>query len=315
MKEFGWQGLRFPIPSMWEIGQLAENYLLLVQQGVPVFEARWNRIRGTFDARRQLKRILKQLPASLRKPFQSMALPASWQTATQRFETSAFQWWQNGTYAKGLLLYCRQCKRVLVLQFFSQSPITTTDRSLDTQLLAGLRDHSKDGQTRWAIYDMALSLPESMALQRFRLSPGHFHLRFGDRQRQLRIQRWSTASFILAGKSVQQVAQKLLKIDHSVPYNHPNKTQSFESEELEPVGIGQRIFQQILKKRRSKMTRFWYQAEIDHLFAVQLVARPFQEINDWLDQLCQMLDSPEKTTASGLEKSECLDAGKKMLPR
>ena len=188
-KIFAWAGLRFRLPAGWETGQLARNHGWLESDFKPTLEFKTAYVKGHFSFRRHLKRLKQASPLRLRPT----ELPDGWQPYLARFHTQAFSWQSPRLAGDGLLIHCPECRRATLMQFFRnpQKP------SAVETVLASFDDHGPARRPTVAVYDIQVSVPDIMPLERFRFDSGAFELVFGGGDRRLTLWRWSPADAAL----------------------------------------------------------------------------------------------------------------------
>jgi hypothetical protein len=188
-KIFAWAGLRFRLPAGWETGQLARDHGWLESHFKPALEFKTAYVQGHFSFRRHLKRLEQTSPLRVRPT----ELPASWQPHLTAFQTQAFSWQGPRTAGDGVLIYCPECRRATLMQFFRS---TRTPSAVDT-ILASFDDHGRARQPTVAVYDIRVSVPDSLPLVQFRFDSGAFKLVFGGGDKRLTLWRWSPADVAL----------------------------------------------------------------------------------------------------------------------
>jgi len=191
VKPFVWAGLALTVPSSWETGQLDDGYALLEYDLRPVLEIKTAVIRGRFSFRRHLNQLARQggkrLPLDM--PLASPA--AHWPEFPAEARVQTFAWQAGQVCAKGLLYYCRRCRRATLIQFFDQG------RNAIPLVLPTFRDHAHPSGPTIAIYDIQATLPARFGLTRFRFDAGQFEIVFGHSREIASLWRWSPADILL----------------------------------------------------------------------------------------------------------------------
>ncbi len=190
LKLFAWAGLRFHLPPDWETGQLAIDHGWLEHDFQPVLEFKTAIIRGRFSFRRHLKQLEQTSPLRLHHTD----LPAAWRPHLTRFETRAFTWQGPHLAGEGLVIYCPECRRATLLQFYRSG--RAAGGSV-LQVLASFSDHGAARRPTVGIYDIQVTVPTNLPLKRFRFDSGRFALVFGGRREQVTLWRWSPADAAL----------------------------------------------------------------------------------------------------------------------
>ncbi len=216
-KEIAWNGVRFRVPSGWEISRMGHRYLQLEDDDGPVFELKWQSVKGRFSHDDHLKKIgaghwrRKGIEVEAGEP------PDHWRDALGRYSARAFRWQGARLGGEGAVLYCAVCRTALLVQFLRDDIVA--DKALCSGILASLRDHSSsggEGRVRWAVYDLRAEVPVAFTLKDYRFHAGEFTLTFdGPGHALLSLHRWGPASMVLARQTLDQfVGSRFTWIDH-----------------------------------------------------------------------------------------------------
>ncbi len=158
---FAWAGLRFRLPSGWETGQLAKDHGWLESEFRTVLEFKTAIVRGRFSFRRHMRQLAQTSPLRL----QQMDLPIAWQPYLTAFQTRAFSWQGPRLAGDGLLIYCPDCRRATMLQFYRTGG--AAEKAVRT-VLASFDDHGQGRGPAVAVYDIHVTVPDTLPLKRFR---------------------------------------------------------------------------------------------------------------------------------------------------
>lgn len=199
VKEIGWDGLCFTVPANWDPAAIDRRYLLLEKAGAPQLALRWDLADRRFSPESALKRLGKRQPKTSGLAISPADLPASWQKALGRYAHLGFRWQDGQTRSRGMVLKCRQCHRLCLLQGYPDCPEPDLLR-----LLRSFADHPQGPDRLWAVFDMHARLPGAFNLQAHRFDPGGFWLDFLDAgtDTRLNLYRWSPASVLLRDRSL-----------------------------------------------------------------------------------------------------------------
>ncbi len=187
---FAWAGLRFDLPAGWETSQLAKDHGWLEADFKPVLEFKTAVVRGHFSFRRQLKQLMRD--SALR--LESTDLPATYRPLLNAFDTRGFRWQGPRLGGDGLIIYCPDCRRATLLQFYRTR---RAEAQAVRTVLDSFSDHGTERHPSVAVYDIRVTVPERLPLLRFRFESGRFELVFGNRRSQLTLWRWSPADAAL----------------------------------------------------------------------------------------------------------------------
>ena len=219
---FAWSGIALTIPAEWETGTLGKGYALLENRFRPVLELKTALIRGRFSAQRHLKRLARSGNPGGAPSLETIPLPSEWPAFPPPALVSAFAWQGARMGGKGLVHFCRTCRRATLIQFFDHG-----DRSAAEipRVLTSFRDHGLESGPSFAVYDIQATLPDHFDLQQFRFEAGRFTLVFRQARETVTLWRWSPASVVLAGcgGNLEGLVQKdgLLPPDIAVEAHRP----------------------------------------------------------------------------------------------
>jgi len=195
-RPFAWSGIALTIPAEWETGALGKGYALLENRFRPVLELKTARIRGRFSAERHLKQLARPGKHGVAPVLERISPPPEWLVFPPTSVVSAFTWQGPRLEGRGLVHFCRTCRRATLIQFYGHG-----DRGLPEipPVLKSFRDHGLGSGPSLAVYDIQATLPEHFDLQEFRFEAGRFALVFRHGRETVSLWRWSPADVLLAG--------------------------------------------------------------------------------------------------------------------
>ena len=196
-KEVAWNGVRFETPSEWEIAQISSRHLILENETGPVMEVKWGPVKGNFSHKAHLKRLAALHPRSIRSGISEWFLPPHWQTALSDFETSGFLWQGEAAIGRGAILFCPACRNAALIQFFRYN--SSKQEKVLSSVLKSYCDHRQDGKMRWSVFDICVTLPQTLKLNKFRFDAGKFELEFISGRQSICLHRWAPAAALLGG--------------------------------------------------------------------------------------------------------------------
>lgn len=205
-KPFAWAGIALTIPAAWETSCLGDGYALLEYQFRPVLEMKTATIRGRFSFRRHLKALARSSQNRSTPPLTLTSPPPEWPAFSTRMDVQSFAWQGEQVGGRGLLIYCRDCHKATLIQFYDHG-----DHRLSAipDVLASFKDHVSGSSPTVAVYDIQATLPEKFALTRFQFDAGRFELVFKRSRESVTLWRWSPADVILerCGQTLSSVVQ------------------------------------------------------------------------------------------------------------
>jgi hypothetical protein len=263
-KIFAWAGLRFRLPAGWGTGQLTRDHGWFESDFKPTLEFKTAVIKGHFSFRRHLQR-LKQA-SSLR--LHPRDLPPAWRAYLTTFQVQAFNWQGPHQAGDGFLIYCPDCRRATLMQFF-RNPQTPS--SIET-VLASFDDHGSARRPTVAVYDIQVSVPDSMPLERFRFDSGAFQLVFGGAGRRLNLWRWSPADVALRhhGDSLVNFARRhRLAAGTALPASPQSSDQGLEWRWPPSRSWHDRLSLKIKRRLSPAILRIWHLPTANRILAVR----------------------------------------------
>ena len=210
-KEFAWNQIRFKAPLDWNIAEISSSYLLLEDKTGPVMEIKWSQIKGKFSAKNQMRQLAALKNKHLPEPVREYPVPSDWQALLKNFNSTYFSWKGYNIGAKGLILFCSSCKKLILLQFYNRNSDNNSDNEtiIYPSILASFSDHKiNNNQILWSIFDIRFKLDEKFQLISHKFEPGEFELNFSAKNQKICLYRWSPASIILNNISLLDFAKK-----------------------------------------------------------------------------------------------------------
>lgn len=288
-KEIGWNGLRISVPGLWETDRLGDCYILLANDGFPVLEAKWNKIKGKFSPDKHLKRLKsKHHKLQTNQEIFSWVVPRSWSRILNGFDITGFKWDGNLFSGKGLILFCKDCKRATLLQFYEHRHKKNSVSALIDYpgVLSSFQDHNSKGICLWSVFDIRAELPEQFKLVRHSFNPGSFELVFEVKDCQVAFYRWSPASVILFDHDLGSFARKVFPFETcdgvSEFWDCPD---SIEFMFLPSLGFWKKWRQRLRKKKIFKWGRLWHISDANRILGVTAESKRPMDI-DFLKNIC-----------------------------
>ena len=191
------------------------RHLILEDEAEPVMEVKWGAVKGTFSHRAHLKRLAALQSRRNKISVAEWILPPPWEAALTDFEAGGFLWQSPAASGRGAILFCTVCRTATLIQFFGDSSIKR--EKLFLAVLKSFRDHSQDGWLPWSIFDIRVTLPQSMKMERFRFEAGKFEFAFATGRQHIFLHRWAPAAALLAGRDLISFAGTIPEFATGVP--------------------------------------------------------------------------------------------------
>ena len=214
-KEIAWYGVRFKIPSDWQLGQIGIRYLLIEDTSGPAMEIKWTPIKGKFSHQTHLKRLTSLQKRQVRKSMRPEPLSDQWEAALSDFEASEFSWESESSHGRGVILFCATCRNASLIQFFHKNPLQ--NKTIESNVLNSFHDHRSDDQILWSAYDIRALMPETFELKHHRFEAGRYELDFADRGQHIILYRWAPASILLSKQDLVQFARSVANFSKTEP--------------------------------------------------------------------------------------------------
>jgi hypothetical protein len=213
-KEVAWNGIRFRVPSDWEVGKIGIRYLMLENGSGPVLEIKWGPVRGHFSHQAHLRRLAGMQKKQLVKAVAETPLPPAWKEAMSAYKVFGFSWAGKNIAGRGLISYCPSCRHATLIQFYYNDFGAVDD--IAQKLLASFRGPCRNEQVRWCIYDIRASIPEKFQLVRYCFEPGKFELAFSCKGHKITLYRWGPASVFLH-RGLTRFAETMVRLPQGEP--------------------------------------------------------------------------------------------------
>jgi len=251
-KEVAWNGVRFKTPVKWEIVQIGTRHLILENEMVPVMEVKWGPVKGHFSHKAHLKRLAALHSRSVKGRISEWFLPPHWQSALTDFEISGFLWQGEAAIGRGAILFCPVCRNAVLIQFFRYN--SSDQEKILTAVLKSFCDHRQDGLMRWSVFDIRVTLPETLKLTKFRFDVGKFELGFAHGRQSTYLHRWAPAAALLDGGDLLGFARTVAEFSAGRPQPLINDSYDALAWCISPASD----WQQRLSRLKLNPSFFWY---------------------------------------------------------
>lgn len=202
-----WEGIAVQAPEAWNIvatsGTSDEGYYRVDGSEGEVAEFRWRKVRSQPDLEDVARDYLKQVKKSGRKQkniFEGDILGFRRRARSrkgQNLPTQVRFEWLSERQAFGKLLWCADCKRIIIAQVsFSAGRV---DRNQAEAVLGSLHDHGADDKVEWGLYGLSFRTPPTVKLVRQQLMSGFLSMNFKGRTGRVIVERWGLAEELLRG--------------------------------------------------------------------------------------------------------------------
>ncbi len=208
--KFGWQGITMEIPSNWEISALSgdydNGYIRMDDENSPRMELKWSKLR---EKKPDLQKILDEYFKGMRKRLGENADGLKIKRNIELIKNEdffkdrdvVFYNWKTNVRANGAIWFCRECKRIVVIQimgYLKESMLSDTIRIFES-----VRDHPEGQTNLWSAYQLSVEVPRRYQLERRKLMSGYLSFSFIDGSRTLTVDRIGLADVILKDTNLQ----------------------------------------------------------------------------------------------------------------
>lgn len=287
-KQVAWNGICFKAPAEWEVGQIGSRHLILEDQTGPVMEVKWAEVKGTFSHKAHLKRLAAVHSRKKKGHIAEWFLPPHWQTALADYDASGFLWQGHAAGSRGAILFCPLCRKAALIQFFEDS--SAEREKILLAVLRSFRDHRQDGLAQWAIFDIRVTLPQTMRLLRFRFDVGKYEIVFTEGAQTIHLHRWAPAAALLAGRDLVDFARLIPEFAADLPRAENAGACGTLEWQVSPATAWHRRLGRLKLKPSFYWFRLWREDEKNRILGVRAESkRPFDA--QGLIQICRNYES------------------------
>ncbi|THB77099.1 MAG: hypothetical protein D3926_16220 [Desulfobacteraceae bacterium] len=214
-KTLAWNGVFLQVPEAWEISGIERNHMIVSQEDLPKIELTWMQKPSRAPLEKVVKRFIAVSQKQLGITITEQAAREGTQSPHPTMDLFFFEWTDGNRTGNGVLIHCNHCHRLTILRIYSR--VNWISPSLYSSILDSFRDHFESEETRWSVFGLKLSLPESMDLKSFAFNPGYFRLDFTQQKSRITLYSWGPATFLLSGESLESFVRKHIQLpDHGL---------------------------------------------------------------------------------------------------
>ena len=266
-KQLAWNGIRFKAPAEWEIAQIGTRHLILETETGPVMEIKWGPVRGKFSHKAHLKRLAALHPKSLKSRIAEWFLPPHWQAALSNFETSGFLWQGKAAIGRGAILFCPACRNATLIQFFRYN--SSEREKVLSAVLKSYRDHGQDGISHWSVFDIRVTLPQTLKLVNFRFDAGKFELEFSHGRQSIYLHRWAPAAALLGEGDLIGFARTIPEFSERQPQSLIIDGDGAVEWRIKPVSDWQRRMTRLKVNPSFFWYRLWHEEKKNRILGIR----------------------------------------------
>lgn len=279
----GWQGITVETPDDWGLaafsGDSEKGYFRVDSPLATAVEIRWAPVKSAPDLAVSANEFLSLMAQASRKRKAKFTSKVEAKKGAKPGTPVKFTW-KSDRNGYGKLVYCEECKRVIIAQVVAPNDANCT--SMAFGIVDSIKDHGDPGWRDWSIFGLKIAVPEGFKLEKHVLLSGYTRLVFKSRVGELTIEQWALASRLLKRSSIEEWYKK---DSLSLVKGFNVALGPVEDEELEHPGCritGRRVglvnmVKTLLKSLTlrplpGKMTGYvWHCPESNRLFSIRLV--------------------------------------------
>ena len=287
-RQIAWNGISFDCPPDWEIGKIGRRYLMLETGSGPVLEVKWNKVKGRFSHKSQLKRLSAIHARRLRRTFRLEPLPERWKNALADYDTTGFSWQSNTIAGKGALVHCPECKTATLIQFFNRGSghVGSTVR----RLLNSFRDHFKNDVIPLVVFDIYARVPHWFNLDKFRFNAGEYEVAFSTKKQRLTLFRWSPAAVLLREHTLDEIARVRFDPAGKHCLAVVSTGNSIANGSIAPATIWSWLKARLQRQPPYIKIRLWHEEDKNRILCVRVVGKQPVE-QEAFDRMCSNYES------------------------
>ncbi len=288
---FGWQGVVMELPVNWELGGLSgdynNGYIRMDDENMPRMELKWSK---TKEKKPDLHKILDAYFKSMKKRMGARASGLSIKRDVNLVKKKdffedrdvLFYNWKADVRANGAIWYCKECKRIIVVQVMGY--LKESMLSLTLQILESVSDHPTGHTNLWSAYQLTAEVPRRYQMEKRKLMSGYLLFSFADGSRVLNVERYGLAEVTLRDTDLRSwfrgYYSKVLR-----KYGFSFKEMEGDNGDLrmEMMGQEKRIIDKIplspifaidkILRRKQVAASFWHCKESNRIFVVMAMSK------------------------------------------
>ncbi|NDV20071.1 hypothetical protein GO013_11660 [Pseudodesulfovibrio sp. JC047] len=180
MADYIWNGVGIVTPDSWEPTAIERDGLTFAENGLPMCEFKWNRVRGSFSFEKHIKKITKGHKGASVSGVSDAETPPAWHDAVKKLTASGFRshsfiWKIPGVRGIGAVVYHSGTGLAALVQFFIRA---ASDEDQAAKVLASFREYFGGKSLPWAMFGVTARVPASFVLDTFSFQPGHYRVQY-----------------------------------------------------------------------------------------------------------------------------------------
>jgi len=287
------------IPSNWELSALSgdydNGYIRMDDESSARMELKWSK---TKEKKPDLQKILDEYFKGMRKRLGASADGLKIKRNVELIKNEEFfkdrnvlfYSWKTDVRANGAIWYCKECKRVVVIQlmgYLKENILTDT-----IKIFESVKDHP-DGQINyWSAYNLSIEVPRRYLLDKRKLMSGYISFSFVDGSRILNIERYGLADIILRdadlgawfrsyyakdlrkyGFYIEEVNSEQDNLEFDAEKDYRLKMSGQEKRFIDKIPISPLSAIDKILRRKQVASYFWHCKESNRIFVITATSK------------------------------------------
>ncbi len=194
----GWNGILLEVPKSYAPATILRNYLFFEDDYAPIFEIKWQKIKGKYSSTKILKRLSGN---GEEKQIDQWEIPQQLKDFLTSYTVEGFCWNNENKASKGIILYTSSSQTAIILQFHNY---LKTNINQYKHILSSLKIQEKEEvfseQRIWKIFDIQATIPSFAKLEKQEFFPGKFSILFTLGKNRVSLLRFKPALALLNGR-------------------------------------------------------------------------------------------------------------------
>ncbi|OGG51368.1 MAG: hypothetical protein A3F84_08505 [Candidatus Handelsmanbacteria bacterium RIFCSPLOWO2_12_FULL_64_10] len=204
---FGWQGFLLRVPAEWNPGRISGDFrsgsVRMDDAEVVRMEVEWREAQGEASISGIVDRFVEGLTKEVQRKKGRLEiqrrLPLAGDRPPEGDQEAIF--WEADCRVYALVRRCAPSNRIAFIRVIGRLGEDLAGVARD--IFLAVEDQGREGERRWALYDLLCDIPPGFDLETSALRSGHIQLRFARGQGILQVDRMSMAGILLKERSLQ----------------------------------------------------------------------------------------------------------------
>ena len=289
--KFGWQGVIMELPTNWELGGLSgdynNGYIRMDDENMPRMELKWSKTKEKEpDLHKILDSYFKGMKKRMRARVSGLTIKRDVNLVKDKNffkdRNVLFYNWKADVRANGAIWYCKECKRIIVVQIMGY--LKESILPLTLRILESVRDHPEGHTNFWSAYQLTAEVPRRYQLEKRKLMSGYLMFSFVDGSRVLNIERYGLAEVTLKNVDLRSWFRGYYsKVLRKYGFSFEEMEADDGDLRMEMLGQEKRLIDKIpfspvfaidkVLRRKQIAASFWHCRESNRIFVVMAMSK------------------------------------------